>query len=78
MSDRLSNLYKQPTPVCPHCGHVMTSGEMNCDFSDSDLFVLAPNEDTAVIKCPICDTEYWVRGGFNPHYTTGFSEEELQ
>ena len=69
---------RQPTPVCPHCGHVMNTDEMQNDYGHSvDLFALAPMEDTAVIKCPVCDEEYCVKGGYTPHYTSAFTEDEL-
>jgi len=45
--------------------------------SDTDLWALAPQEGRAVIECPGCDKEYWVKGGYQAHYTSAFSEEEL-
>jgi uncharacterized C2H2 Zn-finger protein len=71
--------YKTPTPICPHCGHVMDTDEMSygAPTCDADLFALAPNEDQAVIKCPSCDAEFWVQGGYTPHYTSAFSWEEF-
>jgi uncharacterized protein with PIN domain len=42
-----------------------------------DLFALAPAEDRAVIECPVCDKQYWVQGGYTPHYTSAASEDEL-
>lgn len=70
------NPYQQPTPVCPHCGHAVSYDEM--PGVDSCLFDLAPTEGSACIDCPVCDKAYWVKGGYTPHYTTAFSEEELQ
>ena len=67
------------SPVCPHCGHELDDDEMSHTKtgSDVDLWALAPREETAVIKCPVCDKEYWVQGGYKPYYTSCFSEEEL-
>jgi uncharacterized protein with PIN domain len=52
----------------------MMYGKPTCD---EDLFELAVNEDRAVIECPGCDKQYWVHGGYTPHYTSAFSEDEL-
>lgn len=67
------------TPKCPHCGHEMDTDEMcyGKPTCDADLFALAPNEDRAVIECPACDKQYWVQGGYTPHYISAFSEEDL-
>jgi len=46
-------------------------------WSEYDLFALAPTEDRASIKCPVCNLEYWVQGGYQPHYTSAFAEELL-
>ena len=71
--------YKTSAPTCPHCGHAMDTDEMlyGKPTCESDLFALAPDEGRAVIKCPRCDTEYWVQGGYTPHYTSAAGEEEL-
>lgn len=70
---------QQPTPTCPHCGHAMDIEEMQYGppTCSEGLFVLAPNEDTAAITCPACDLEYWVKGGYQPHYTSALAEELL-
>lgn len=67
-------------PTCPHCGHMMDSDEMcyGKPTCDEDLWALAPEEGRAVVECPACDHQYWVRGSFKPQYTSAFSEEELQ
>ena len=65
------------TPVCPHCQHEMDTDEMLSEIG-VDLFALAPREEMAVIQCPLCDQEFWVKGGYVPKYETAFSEEELQ
>lgn len=69
--------YQQHTPTCPHCGHAMNTDEMLA-VDRVDLFGLAPREESEAIKCPVCDKEYWVMGGYNPHYTSAFSYEELE
>lgn len=69
----------RPYPTCPHCGHMMDADEMSYGrpTCDTDLWALAPGEDRAVIECPACDKQYWVQGGYQPHYTSAFSEEDL-
>jgi uncharacterized protein with PIN domain len=52
----------------------MTHEEIDCE---ANLFSLAHNEERAAIECPVCDKEYWVQGGWKPHYTSAFAEEEL-
>ena len=68
--------YQQHTPTCPHCGHAMTYDEMIA--ASVDLFGLVPREESEAIECPVCDKEFWVKGGYNPHYTSAFSYEELE
>ena len=68
--------HQQAAPVCPHCGHEMDTEDM-LTHREADLFAIAPNEETVSIKCMQCDLDYWVKGGYTPHYTTAFSEEEL-
>lgn len=70
------NTFQTPHPTCPHCGHEMSYDDM-ASVNTTDLYALAPNEDTAEIECPICDKEYVVQGGYRPHYTSAFSHEEL-
>ena len=72
----MSTLYHRPYPTCPHCRHTMDIEDMQ-SCVDVDLFALAPAEDRTSIKCPACDLEYWVQGGYQPHYTSAFSEELL-
>lgn len=66
--------------VCPHCDHRFTLDEMvsvdtvDCGF----LYELAHKEEIGAIKCPVCDQEFWVKGGWNPEFYTSFSEEELE
>lgn len=78
MNDEIS-YFRQPTPTCPHCYHEMDMDEMRYGkpTSEADLFALAPEEGRTVIECPACDKQYWVKGGFIPHYTSAFAEEEL-
>ena len=68
--------FQRPYPTCPHCGYSLDADDMN-SISSEDLWALAPNEERAAIQCPQCDAEYWVQGGYAPHYTSAFSEEEL-
>jgi hypothetical protein len=67
--------HKQATPVCPHCGHALDHEEMT--HQETDLFALAPEEGKGLVVCPLCDKDYWVQGGFKPHYTSAFAEEQL-
>ncbi len=69
------NPHNRATPTCPHCGHAQDTDDML--LSKTDLFALAPAEESACIVCPACDQEFWVKGGYTPHYTSAFSEEEL-
>lgn len=70
---------EKPSPTCPGCDHEMDTDEMLSAYgcSESDLFALAPEEGMAVIKCPRCDIEYHCRGGYHPHYTSSFCEDDL-
>lgn len=79
MSDQYRT-YEQPTPTCPHCGYVMSCDDMVRMAHtplEPDLFGLAVREEREAVTCPSCDTEYWVQGGYKPHYTTAFAEGEL-
>ncbi len=71
--------YQKPFPTCPHCGHQMDNDEMQYGkpTCEEDLYALAPNEGHAVIKCPLCDKQYVVLGGYAPHYTSFFSMDEI-
>ncbi len=71
--------FERAGPTCPHCGHEMTEEEMSYGepTCEADLFALAQSEERAVIECPVCDKQYWVQGGYKPHYTSAFAEEEL-
>lgn len=42
-----------------------------------DVFAAAVNEQRLPVTCLLCDAQYWLQGGYSPHYTTAFSEEEL-
>jgi predicted RNA-binding Zn-ribbon protein involved in translation (DUF1610 family) len=64
-------------PTCPHCGYELDDDDMQSHFSDDDLYALAPDEGAAVVRCPQCDNEYAVQGGYKPHYTSAFSLDEL-
>jgi len=69
--------FQRSRPTCPHCGHMMTTDEMVDYDGDEDLFAMAPDEHTDSIECPRCKRDYWVRGGFKPHYTSAATEDEL-
>ena len=73
------DIFETPTPTCPHCGHQMSTDEMlyGKPTCDEDLFALAPNEERSAIECPACDQGYWVQGGYRPHYTSAFAEDDL-
>ena len=75
-----TNTFQRSSPTCPNCGHALNTDEMLCGkpMCDEDLFGLALSEGTTVIQCPLCDKEYWVKGGYAPQYTSAFSEEELE
>lgn len=66
-----------PRPVCPHCGHTFTIDDMIDTVAKVDLFALAPKEEREAVTCPSCDLEFWVQGGYSPHYTSAFAEEDL-
>lgn len=73
-----ADLHQQLTPTCPHCAHAMNAEEMSWSTtSDDDLFVAAPYENHVCVTCPACDLQYWVKGGYTPHYTSAFAEEDL-
>lgn len=75
----MSNMrqFQQDRPVCPHCEYKMTHDDMHSCCGDIDLYALAADEDREAVKCPSCDLEYWVAGGYTPHYTTAAAEEDL-
>jgi uncharacterized protein with PIN domain len=68
--------YKKLWVNCPHCNHEFDDDDMNS--ATTDLWALAPTEERAVIQCPVCDLEFWVKGSYRPVYSSAFSEEELQ
>lgn len=69
--------HRTPSPICPHCEHKFNSDEMTMDYHEICLFGLAHAEDRAAIKCPVCDQEFWIQGGWNPEYTSVLAEEDL-
>ena len=69
--------FETARPKCPHCGYELDDDDMLGGMSDEDLYALAPGEGSAVVKCPQCDNEYAVQGGYRPHYTSAFSLDEL-
>lgn len=73
------NTFQTDHPTCPNCGHELTDDEMQYGkpTCDEDLYALAPNEGTTWIKCPLCDQDYAVKGGYRPHYTSAFHEDLL-
>ena len=76
----MSETFQQPAPTCPHCGHAMNTDEMlyGAPTCGADLFALAQNEGQTTVECPVCDQKFGVQGGYTPHYTTAFSEDELE
>ena len=61
--------------ICPHCQHKLDTDDMLAlDFDD---FALATNEGREAMTCPACDQEFWVQVRYIPHYTTAFTEEQL-
>lgn len=67
--------YQALNVTCPNCNHEYTTDDMlDCK---TDLYALAPNEETAVIECPVCDSQFAVKGGYRPHYSTALAEELL-
>jgi len=76
MTDEIPT-FERNTPTCPHCGYQMDSDDMLSTQKGIDVFAMAPREEKEVLTCPSCDKEYWVQGGYYPHYTSAFSEEEL-
>lgn len=68
--------FKTPTPICPHCSHVYTIDEILQDDL-VDIYGIAHAEGLAVIECPVCDQEFFVKGGYNPHFSTAVAEELL-
>lgn len=68
--------YQKQRVCCPHCNHEFDDDDMN--DSTIDLWAIAPSEESAVIQCPACDFDFWVKGGYRPQYSTAFAEEEFQ
>lgn len=71
----MADTFQQRTPTCPHCGYAMDVDDM-VDMAE-DVFAAAVEEQRLPVTCPSCDAQYWLKGGYSPHYTTAFSEEEL-
>jgi len=57
----------------------MTTDEM-AKCNTEALFDIAPREETTmdVIPCPACEGYFWVKGGYEPHYTTGLTEDKVE
>ncbi len=71
----MSRHYKTVAVICPHCDHEYTSDDMlECK---TDLYGLAPAEESAEIQCPVCDRTFAVKGGYRPQYTTAIVPELL-
>lgn len=68
--------FQRPYPTCPHCGYSLDVDDMN-SVSNDDLWGATPKEERTIVKCPQCDIEYWVQGGYVPYYTSAFAEEDL-
>ncbi len=67
--------HKTAAVTCPHCNHVFTDDD--CHRCDTDIWALAPDEETAELQCPSCQQQFWVQGGFRPQYTTAISKDDL-
>jgi uncharacterized C2H2 Zn-finger protein len=67
--------FREAAIFCPHCDYAFTHDDMH--DAEADLYELAPSEGQTDLTCPSCDQAFWVQGGYQPHYTTAFSEEEL-
>lgn len=75
---------RQPLPVCPTCGHIMTQDELiavcaDVDGVPVDLTRLAPDEQMAQIYCLNldCGKPFWINGGFAALYTTAVSQDDV-
>lgn len=42
-----------------------------------DPWEAAVEEEIYAAECPVCDKEFFVKGGYVPHWTTDFAEELL-
>lgn len=76
------NTRRQPLPVCPTCGHIMTYDQMIAVCADVnaapvDLTRLAPEEAMAEIYCINidCGKPFWINGGFTAVYTTAVNQD---
>jgi hypothetical protein len=47
--------------------------------NDVDLYALPTEEGRVELRCPspTCEESFHVQGGYEPHYTTAVSEDEL-
>lgn len=74
-------VYERPHPTCPHCGYEMDIDEMvehvHRGGGHACLFALAKDEDHTELKCVSCQKSYWLKGGYRPHYTSAFNEDDL-
>ena len=71
----MSTHYEASVVKCPHCDHEYTADEMNA--CQTDLWALAPSEGVTDLECPVCDQTFFVKGSYQPRYTTTFAEELL-
>lgn len=69
--------FRTTSPMCPDCGHAMTTEEML--GNEVDLFALAPNEGRTEIVCPnvTCGSHYHCQGSYRPEYTSAMDECDL-
>lgn len=75
---------RQPLPVCPTCGHIMTYDELLAVCADVNavpvsLARLAPDEQMANIYCVNidCGKPFWINGGFTAFYTTAVDQADV-
>lgn len=73
-SEERVDTFQRDYPNCPGCGYELDGHDMD---SHLDLYDLAHAEDSKEIECPKCDAKYWVLGGWKPHFTTAWAEEDL-
>ena len=62
-------------PECPYCEQEFTDDDNYAQ--DSDVYALAPKEESERLKCPSCNKEFECLGSYIPEYET-FTLEECE